>query len=230
MIARKWSGCAAVSGTTLTNPVCRNRYGGVESGRQGIEMPQLETVCDREVATGEPVTDHNSDRALFERISEKERAALRLTLLGKTSKEIARELKVSPRAIDQRLDSARRKFGVSERNEAARKFYELYCASEGLTSDPFLLGEGAGRQRSDGGEQSHYVFGKALAFSAPAVWDTNAKTETETWRRFVPGLPSAASGTRDRIMWIVIGAAAILLLVVVGLAAKDSLRRAFHGG
>lgn len=193
-------------------------------------MSQLETVHDLEGATVEPAPNRNSDRALLDQLSEKEQDALRLTLLGKTSKQIARELKVSPRAIDQRLDSARRKLGVAERNEAARKFYELYCDSEGLTSDPFLLGEGAGRQRSDEDEQSHYVFGKALAFSAPAVWESQTPTDPEMWRRFVPGLPSAASGTRDRIMWIVIGAIAILMLVVVGLAAKDSLTRVFLFG
>lgn len=193
-------------------------------------MSHLGTGNESDVAGLLDVPASPADLALLKKISEKQADALRLTLLGESSKEIARKLKVTPRGIDQRLDAARKTLGAASRGEAARKFYQLYCASEGLTSDPFLLGEHAGRQRSEPGEHSHYVFGDALTFSAPAVWENDARSEIETWRRFAPGLPNAASGTRDRIMWIMIGAIAILMLLVVGLAAKEGLVRAFQGG
>ena len=172
----------------------------------------------------------DEERASFEKLSPKLREVLRLTFLRKSSKEIGRELGIAPRSVDQRLDAARIILGASTRFEAARIYYDLVCASEGLTSDPFLLGEGGSQQRSGGGEQSLYVFGEALSFSANAVWENSAEVGLKTWRRFVPGLPSAASGSGDRIMWIMIGALSILALVLIGLAVVDSLKRVVGGG
>ena len=168
--------------------------------------------------------------AVLEKITPKQREALRLALLHKSSKEIGRELGIAPRSVDQRLDAARIVLGASGRFDAARKFYDLLCASERLTSDPFLLGESGFGRRDESGEQSLYVFGDALAFSAPAVWESSAEVEPVTWRRFAPGLPSATSGLGDRIMWIVIGAFAILTLVVLGLAATEGLERLIGSG
>ena len=121
-------------------------------------MSHLGTGNESDVAGLLDVPASPADLALLTKISEKQADALRLTLLGESSKEIARKLKVTPRGIDQRLDAARKTLGAASRGEAARKFYQLYCASEGLTSDPFLLGEHAGRQRSEPGGSG----GKAL--------------------------------------------------------------------
>ena len=175
-------------------------------------------------------------RAMLERITPKQREVLRLALVRKSSKEIARELNIVARSVDQRLDAARTTLGVSTRFEAARKFKDLVslgeglAASERLTSEPFMLGEGAADGGSNEGEQPLYVFGDALQFSPKTVWERSAEIEPDTWRQFVPGLPSAASGSRDRIMWIVIGALTILALVLVGLAVADSLTRLFGEG
>ena len=170
------------------------------------------------------------ERASFEKLSPKLREVLRLALLRKSSKEIGRELGIAPRSVDQRLDAARIILGASSRFEAARIYYDLVCASEGLTSDPFLLGEGGSQQRSGGGEQSLYVFGDALSFPANAVWKNSAEVEIKTWRRFVPGLPSAASGSGDRIVWIMIGALSVLTLVLLGLGVVEGLKGLAGGG
>lgn len=175
-----------------------------------------------------PLTD--DQRAMLNKVTPKQREVLRLALVRKSSKEIARELGIVARSVDQRLDAARITLDATSRFEAARKFYDLICTSERLTSDPFILGESGGDRRSEAGEQSLYVFGDALQFSARPVWEGAAATIPDTWRRFVPGLPSAASGSRDRIMWIVIGAVAILALVLVGLAVAESLERLVGGG
>lgn len=165
------------------------------------------------------------DRALLAKLSPKQCEALKLVLLGKTSKDMARELGVSPSALDQRLDSARRILGVSDRAKAARKFYELHCACERLTGDPFLVGPAAGDRGSGERDPSHYVFGDALTFTAPAAWEHSAQAMPDTWRGFAPGLPSATSRPEQRIMWIVIGALSILVLVILGLAAVEGLTR-----
>jgi DNA-binding CsgD family transcriptional regulator len=60
------------------------------------------------------------DQGQFSRVSEGQRACLRLVLLHKTSKDIARELAISPHTVDQRIRTAIRVMGTTSRFEAAR--------------------------------------------------------------------------------------------------------------
>ncbi len=60
-----------------------------------------------------------------ERLNEGQRDCLRLVLAHHNSKEIARELEVSPHTVDQRLRTAMRILDVQSRFEAARKFAAL---------------------------------------------------------------------------------------------------------
>ena len=168
-------------------------------------------------------------QATLEKITPKQGEALRLALVRKSSKEIARELGIAARSVDQRLDAARLTLGAGTRWEAARKYYDLICASERLTSDPFMLGEAGADRRCEPGEQPHYVFGDALNFTVDPAWEFGAKPQPAPWRRFVPGLPSAASGSADRIVWIVFGAVSILALVLLGLGVVDGLERLIVG-
>ena len=61
----------------------------------------------------------------IDRLNEGQRDCLRLVLAHHNSKEIARELGVSPHTVDQRLRIAMRILGVQSRFEAARKFAML---------------------------------------------------------------------------------------------------------
>ncbi|WP_195908635.1 helix-turn-helix transcriptional regulator [Novosphingobium sp. Gsoil 351] len=169
-------------------------------------------------------------RAQLARITPKQREVLRLALVRKSSKEIGRELGIAPRSVDQRLDAARITLGAASRFEAARKFNALVRTSEGLTSEPFLLGESGAERGGMAGEQPLYVFGDALHFSGGPAWEDSTPVDPAAWQRFVPGLPSAASGSRDRIVWIMIGAVSILTLVLIGLAVVESLKRLVDGG
>tara|TARA_R110000824_G_scaffold353214_4_gene540331 strand:- start:2223 stop:2759 length:537 start_codon:yes stop_codon:yes gene_type:complete len=60
-----------------------------------------------------------------ERLNDGQRDCLRLVLAHHNSKEIARELGVSPHTVDQRLRTAMRILDVQSRFEAARKFAAL---------------------------------------------------------------------------------------------------------
>ncbi len=60
------------------------------------------------------------------RITDGQRDCLRLVLDHKSSKDIARELGISPHTVDQRLRTAIRTLGVGNRFEAAR----LYASSD----------------------------------------------------------------------------------------------------
>ena len=172
--------------------------------------------------------DHRG--GLLQRITPRQREVLKLVLVRKTSKEIAREIGVAARTVDQRLDAVRITLDAKDRFDAARKFAALVGSSERLTSEPFLLGEGRANQPVRGSEQPHYVFGDALRFPANTAWNRGVEAYPDALRRFAPGLPSASSGWRDRVAWIVIGAIAILMLVLIGLAVADSLGRLTGGG
>lgn len=54
------------------------------------------------------------------RLTEAQRDVLRLIALRRTSKEIARELKISPVTVDQRVKRIQQILGASSRSEAAR--------------------------------------------------------------------------------------------------------------
>ncbi|WP_271078267.1 response regulator transcription factor [Aurantiacibacter sp. MUD61] len=55
-------------------------------------------------------------------MTDKQREVLDLLVQHKTSKEIARLLKISPHTVDQRISAARRKFGAQNRNELAAAY------------------------------------------------------------------------------------------------------------
>ncbi|MFT5330989.1 MAG: DNA-binding CsgD family transcriptional regulator [Parasphingorhabdus sp.] len=63
--------------------------------------------------------------AAVDRLNEGQRACLRLVLAHLNSKEIARELDVSPHTVDQRLRTAMRILQAQSRFEAARIFAAL---------------------------------------------------------------------------------------------------------
>lgn len=63
----------------------------------------------------------------LERLTEGQRACLRMVLRHMSSKDIARALDISPHTVDQRLKLAMKTLGVGSRVEAAR----LFAAAEG---------------------------------------------------------------------------------------------------
>jgi DNA-binding CsgD family transcriptional regulator len=69
--------------------------------------------------------DHQEAADLLERVSAKEVATLDLLLQHKSTKQIARELQVSPRAIEERIVSVRRKWGTQNRAETALAYARL---------------------------------------------------------------------------------------------------------
>lgn len=73
---------------------------------------------------------HNT-AALIAGLTDKQRDVLDLLVLHKTSKQIARELNISPHTVDQRITTARKKFGVGNRNELAAAYTQARGASDG---------------------------------------------------------------------------------------------------
>jgi DNA-binding CsgD family transcriptional regulator len=63
---------------------------------------------------------------MIEKLTTKQREALRLLAYHRTSKEIAKLLGVSPSAADHRIESVCRKLGVQSRRDAARLYLETF--------------------------------------------------------------------------------------------------------
>ena len=85
----------------------------------------------------------------------KQRETLELLSKYMTSKEISRELGISPHTVDQRIEAAKRKFGVSSRGQLAQAYLQSLSTYEQLThenshvGDPFLLAQGSSSDKSD---------------------------------------------------------------------------------
>lgn len=58
----------------------------------------------------------------FASLTDRQREMLRHVLVGRTSSEIAREVKASPATVDDQMKKAIRKLGVGTRSQAARDF------------------------------------------------------------------------------------------------------------
>lgn len=64
---------------------------------------------------------HNAPNVI-DSLTDKQCEALELVLQHMSSKEIAKQLGISPRAVDQRLDAVRSKLGAATRWKAARLY------------------------------------------------------------------------------------------------------------
>jgi DNA-binding CsgD family transcriptional regulator len=73
------------------------------------------------------------EQRLLAELTNKQRQVLDLLIRHKTSKEIARELGISPHTVDQRIQFAREKLGVRTRSEAAVAYRRLIEICEPAT-------------------------------------------------------------------------------------------------
>lgn len=75
-------------------------------------------------------------RAQFSSLTGKQREVLDLLIAHKTSKEIARELGISPHTVDQRIQFAKGKLGVDSRGEVAVAYRRLLSAMANDHGEP----------------------------------------------------------------------------------------------
>lgn len=178
--------------------------------------------------------------ARIDRLTEAQRACLRRVLQHQTSKDIARELGVSPHTVDQRLRVAARTLGVSSRVEAARVlarheddgsevYQSLAYQSSAIDLDApasLVAGATAGDHDASHDQAVQYLRERQLTYQA-FVPEPN--------RRIPLPLPISVGdensfGGMERIGWIV--AIAILSALSFGaiLAGLQSLGTLMRGG
>ncbi|MDE8651351.1 response regulator transcription factor [Novosphingobium album (ex Liu et al. 2023)] len=173
-------------------------------------------------------------------LTDKQREVLDLLIEHKTSKEISRELGISPHTVDQRLDTVRAKLGARNRSEIAQIYRRLRLAETGAQA-----GEPAGEAISERltHEKTHMAPPAFFANGSdrndedlppqdqgePDRADPGTDAETVRDYRVVPELFDGEYGTQARLLAIVLIAAAFLVTALTGFSIVKSVSDALQG-
>lgn len=156
---------------------------------------------------------------ILDSLTDKQAEALVMVLRRMSSKEIARELGISPWSVDKRLDAARVKLGAQTREEAAR-IYARARYGESFAGEPFAVTPAAELVEPEGGASSERAAGDRESQSS-------VSSGTDPWptlRRSVLWLDPKAIGPVGRLALILGGALAISLLLLSGLGIANGLQ------
>ena len=164
---------------------------------------------------------HLSD-SVFDGLTDKQFEALDLASSGFTSKEIARQLQISPHSVDKRIDAVRAQLDSIPRQRLVREFREWNKGCQSTTGDPSPLVEQA-YPDPDGGTQSAgetLVFGDALTFGTQKNWE-----EPPRWQQ--PGISPSDLSVGRRLLLVLaaafLAAAAFVLVAAAGNVLVDML-------
>ncbi|MEI6485985.1 MAG: helix-turn-helix transcriptional regulator [Sphingomonadales bacterium] len=145
-------------------------------GAAALDFGAFAAMCPI-VTTPDPADSPRNPRVTL--LTEAERECLRLVYQHMTSKDIARQLGVSPHTVDMRLRQAIRKLEVTNRVEAARALL-IEELTQGLSE------EAAAEAAARGGYQP-------LIYQAPEIVDGPGSAIVETPASLMPGAASARS-------------------------------------
>ena len=149
--------------------------------------------------------DDSGRSIIFQNATAKQIEVLDLAAEGLTSKQIARELGVVPRTVDQRIDAVRSKLGGAPRHDVLRYYRAWRETYDRTTYDPFPLTArqpfgGTGAPQPGPG----LVFQDVVALDGRANWDRPGD-----WLR-PEGTPNDLDPGRKLLL--VLGAAVVLLV------------------
>lgn len=163
-----------------------------------------------------------STSEVFDGLTEKQHEALLLAAGGLTSKEIARELEISPHSVDKRIDTVRSQLESIPRHQLVREFRQWHSGCQSTTGDPFPL-ENHRRFETSGGAQpvgETLLFNDALAVGSHDGWQRQA-----SWLR--PGISPSDLSVGWRLLLVLaasfLAAAAFVLVAAAGNVLVDML-------
>jgi DNA-binding CsgD family transcriptional regulator len=158
---------------------------------------------------------------LFERLTLKQRECLDLVLQRKTSKQIARILKVSKPAVDQRLATARQYLGAADRDDAAMRYSRMLSMYDRVAYDTLQLPPWSENAHEIGrGERPGELF---TLHEAPTTFGTYEQLQPLGPQALGVSLNDLGTGARIAVM---VGfAVAIPSTVLIVLAVGQSLSR-----
>jgi DNA-binding CsgD family transcriptional regulator len=167
------------------------------------------------------------------RITDGQRACLRLVLRHMSSKDIARALGISRHTVDQRIKLAMRQLGASSRVDAALRLAQLESWEEYQGSvyqapdiaDPPPPGD-------SGASEDEVPRGGGEGFNQPARGKADPLAEMPSPQRSFPPIPLPIGGTRpgdlrpwQRLGWIAAIAMGIAITFAMFVTAAEGLSR-----
>jgi len=169
--------------------------------------------------------EHSDAEFLLAGLTAKQREVLDLLIEHKTSKEIARQLGISPHTVDQRIQFAKDKLGAASRNEAAVVYRQLVVLSGRVTYEESRIERAVRVAEEAAGTQA----GPLLALTRPGWTHPNRPIVPETDYRVVPELFEGRYGTLMRLGAIIVIAVFLVVLVLGGLAIMSEVSEMLAG-
>lgn len=160
----------------------------------------------------------SSSSSIFESLTDKQREALSLASDGLTSKEIARELGISPHSVDKRIDTIRAQMGYLPRSRLVREFrtWETRCQSVTGHSSPLTP------FAANSSKTMSQPVGETLLFSDAVLFNGHAEWKREqTWLR--PGIKPSELSIGWRLLFISVASFAVAAAFILTAASVDVL-------
>jgi DNA-binding CsgD family transcriptional regulator len=158
-------------------------------------------------------------------LTDKHREVLDRLLDHKSSKQIAHELGISPKTVDQRILAAAKKLGTTDRRSTARAYSQMRQAWE-RTPYPFSYVPQPDQSADEDDREAEvaaFSLGDSQVFHRRAPWEIAQPT-------VLPGMFHGPSGTVSRLAAIVGLAIAMLVTAMVGLGVAQALTELLRAG
>jgi DNA-binding CsgD family transcriptional regulator len=163
--------------------------------------------------------EHSEIEFMLAGLTPKQREVLDLLIEHKTSKEIARQLGISPHTVDQRIQFAKEKLGAGSRSEVAQLYRRLVEICGQLTYEDSRIAAAAAEADNGPGTQA----GPLTALARRERTYPDQPRETESDYPVVPELFEGRYGTLIRLGAIIAIAVFLVFLVLGGLAIFSTL-------
>jgi DNA-binding CsgD family transcriptional regulator len=157
---------------------------------------------------------------VFDSLSDKQRETLMLACRHLTSKEIALELGVAPVTIDKRIEAIRARLDNIPRNEVIGLFRQYHHGYDQTIYEPIILACDLLEPPRLAPQQDdlHLAFHDSLRLDARAPWSLG-------FNLLRPGLKPSDLGAIGKLMFMIAGALAIMMVAVLSMAFADALMR-----
>lgn len=160
----------------------------------------------------------NTLGAVFEGLTDRQVQVLVLVAEGLTSKEIAYELGLANRTVNQHIDAVRNQAGGMPRKHLARSFVTWNSTRDSLTRD-FLTIENFDETKLDDGRQpsgNNQYLNDSLTVDQRAPWETLA-----SWK--LSEIRPSELGKLGTFIALLLGSVLILIIAILGLAFSQGL-------
>ncbi|TIX50451.1 response regulator transcription factor [Alteraurantiacibacter aquimixticola] len=165
--------------------------------------------------------DADESKALLGSLTARQRQVLDLLLQHKTSKEMARELGISPHTVDQRVRFAKEKLGVERRSDLATAYRDILRICEETIYEESRIGSRAIPLQDGAGPSDR----PDLIVGSPPISGARGSTDESADGRLVPAILEGPSGVLLRVGAVFFIAAAVIIIGIGGLAVLEQLSR-----